>query len=167
MSRKVTMHDDSVLCGSCEHCGNGCNASPDSKVFDCEDYVQKLSDILKDDKPTAETLCTDCLMRKNCNLNRCHLTIDKCEYYTPEGKGFVEYERSDDKVNHPSHYTQGGIECIDCIRASMPPEGFQDYCKGNVIKYIFRWRFKGGVEDLRKAQVYLNWLIESAEKKDI
>ena len=68
-----------------------------------------------------------------------------------------------DNVNHPSHYTQGGIECISAIKASMPPDGFQDYCKGNVLKYLWRWRDKTGVEDLKKASVYLNWMIESAE----
>ena len=66
-------------------------------------------------------------------------------------------------VNHPSHYTQGGIECIAAIKASMPAEGFQDYCKGNVLKYIWRWRDKGGAEDLEKAQVYLQWMIDSAK----
>ena len=73
---------------------------------------------------------------------------------------------SAENVNHPSHYTQGGIECIEAIRASMPPEGFQDYCKGNVLKYIWRWRDKGGVEDLEKAKVYLQWAIVSAEEKE-
>lgn len=68
-------------------------------------------------------------------------------------------------VNHPNHYCQGGIECIEAIRASMSPEGFQDYCKGNVMKYIWRWRDKAGVEDLKKARVYLNWAIESAEEQ--
>ena len=71
-----------------------------------------------------------------------------------------------DNVNHPSHYTKGGIECIEAIKASMSPEGFQDYCKGNVLKYIWRWRDKAGVEDLKKASVYLNWLVESAEKDE-
>lgn len=70
-----------------------------------------------------------------------------------------------DAVNHPNHYCQGGIECIEAIRASMSPEGFQDYCKGNVMKYIWRWRDKAGVEDLKKARVYLNWAIESAEEQ--
>lgn len=82
-----------------------------------------------------------------------------CSIFVPVDE---EPEESDN-VNHPSHYTQGGIECIECIRASMPPEGFQDYCKGNVMKYIFRWREKGGIEDLKKARVYLDWMIESAE----
>jgi len=71
-----------------------------------------------------------------------------------------------DMVNHPSHYTQGGIECIEAIRASMSPEAFQGYCKGNVMKYIWRASLKNGVEDLKKAQVYLGWMIESVEKNN-
>ena len=72
-----------------------------------------------------------------------------------------------DNVNHPSHYCQGGVECIEAIEAAMSPEGFQDYCKGNVMKYIWRWRDKAGVEDLEKARVYLDWLIKSAKTNDI
>ena len=75
-------------------------------------------------------------------------------------------EVNDDNVNHPSHYTQGGIECIEAIKASMTPEAFQGYCKGNVMKYIWRASLKNGVEDLKKAQVYLGWMIESMEKAD-
>ena len=71
-----------------------------------------------------------------------------------------------DNVNHPSHYIQGGIECIEAIKASMTSDGFQDYCKGNCLKYIWLWRQKGGVEDLKKAKVYLDWMIDSATKGD-
>jgi hypothetical protein len=71
-----------------------------------------------------------------------------------------------DNVKNPAHYTSGGIECIDAIRASMGAEEFQGYCKGNALKYLWRWRQKGGVEDLRKASVYLGWLIESAEGRE-
>ena len=77
-----------------------------------------------------------------------------------------EVEPTNDAVQHPSHYTHGGIECIDAIRASMTDDGFCDYCKGNIIKYIWRWRDKGGVEDLRKASVYLDWLINAADVKN-
>lgn len=69
-----------------------------------------------------------------------------------------------ENVNHPSHYTSGGIECIEAIKASLGNKGFSDYCKGNVIKYVWRYRLKNGIEDLEKAKVYLNWLIE-AEKE--
>ena len=85
---------------------------------------------------------------------------------------FVKAERNDeveptnDAVQHPSHYTHGGIECIDAIKAGMTADGFCDYCKGIIIKYIWRWRDKGGVEDLRKASVYLDWLINAADKKE-
>ena len=65
----------------------------------------------------------------------------------------------DDRVNHPSHYCKGGIECIDAIKASMSPEAFAGYCKGNIMKYIYRYEEKGGAEDLLKARVYLQWLI--------
>ena len=67
-----------------------------------------------------------------------------------------------DRVNHPSHYCAGGVECIEGIKAALGDE-FPAYCQGNVLKYVWRWRHKGGVEDLRKAQVYLGWMIEAVE----
>ena len=69
-----------------------------------------------------------------------------------------------DSVNHPSHYCAGGVECIEGIRAALG-SGFVDYCQGNVLKYVWRWKHKGGVEDLRKAQVYINWMIEVVENE--
>ena len=71
-----------------------------------------------------------------------------------------------DVVNHPDHYTSGGIECIDAIRASLGLKEFADYCKGNIIKYLWRYRLKNGVEDLKKARVYLNWMIEAEEETE-
>lgn len=67
-----------------------------------------------------------------------------------------------DLVNHPPHYTQGGVECIDGIDAALGPEGFEAFCTGNAMKYLWRWRHKGGVEDLRKARWYLDRAIASA-----
>ena len=64
-------------------------------------------------------------------------------------------------ASKPDHYTEGDIECIDAIEASMSPTEFQGYCKGNVIKYVWRYRMKGGKADLKKAQDYLQWLAES------
>jgi len=66
-----------------------------------------------------------------------------------------------DLVNSPAHYASGGIECIDAIEASMTPEEFQGYCKGNLIKYSWRYRDKGGTQDLQKARWYLDRLIKS------
>jgi len=70
-----------------------------------------------------------------------------------------------DGINHPDHYTQNGsIECIAAIKASMPLEEFLGAMKANVIKYLWRYRDKNGPIDLRKAAVYLNWLIEAYDE---
>jgi len=63
-----------------------------------------------------------------------------------------------DPVNHPDHYTSGNIECLDAIKAALG-ENYQFYVQGNLIKYIWRFNHKNGVEDLKKAQFYLNDLI--------
>ena len=70
-----------------------------------------------------------------------------------------------DNVNSPSHYNQAGIECIDAIKASLG-DGYQDYCKGNVMKYLWRYKYKNGIEDLKKAQWYLNSMIYSLQEEE-
>ena len=68
-----------------------------------------------------------------------------------------------DNVNHPSHYTQGAIECIDAIKeATKGLFGIEAVCTANIIKYVWRWKFKNGVEDLHKAEWYLQRLIKEA-----
>jgi len=66
-------------------------------------------------------------------------------------------------VTKPQHYNKGGIEAIDYIKQQLGP-GFGDYCAGNVMKYLHRFKYKNGIEDLKKAQVYLSWLIEDQTK---
>ena len=68
-----------------------------------------------------------------------------------------------DLVNHPPHYTDGSIECIDAIEAQLTPEEWRGYLKGNCAKYNWRERHKGGTESLKKARFYLNRLIEFDE----
>lgn len=64
-----------------------------------------------------------------------------------------------DNVNHPSHYTQGAIECIDAIKeATKGLFGIEAVCTANIIKYVWRWKFKNGLEDLDKASWYLERL---------
>ena len=69
-----------------------------------------------------------------------------------------------DNVQRPAHYNQSGIECIDAIAASMTPDEFQAYLKGNVQKYLWRYQHKNGVEDCRKAQWYLDRLVKELSK---
>lgn len=60
-------------------------------------------------------------------------------------------------VHSPAHYTAGGIETIDYIRAKLGEDGFRAYCLGNVLKYVSRYQHKNGEEDLKKALKYMEW----------
>lgn len=70
-----------------------------------------------------------------------------------------------DNVNHPNHYTQGKYEVIDYIEDKLSKEELQGYCVGNVLKYVSRFKHKNGLEDLKKAEWYLNRLITNMEGK--
>ena len=69
-----------------------------------------------------------------------------------------------DNVNFPSHYTKSEIECIDAIKSALG-EGYEYYLQGNIIKYIVRYKYKNGLEDLYKARKYLELLINEKENK--
>lgn len=84
-----------------------------------------------------------------------------------EDRAIEEQQRrssNEDLVNKPSHYNQAGIECIEAIEASLGPEGFQSYLTGNCLKYLWRWKYKNGLQDLKKCRVYLDWLIRVSER---
>ena len=73
----------------------------------------------------------------------------------------------EDVVNHPKHYTQGEIEWIDAIKYindKLHMEGYEGYCLGNFIKYIWRCNFKNGWEDIDKSIFYLNELLAEQTK---
>lgn len=73
---------------------------------------------------------------------------------------------TNDNVNHPSHYTAGGIECIDALKAATEGlEGIQAVCTANAIKYLWRWRRENGAEDLKKAKWYIDRLLKELEPK--
>lgn len=65
-------------------------------------------------------------------------------------------------VNHPAHYNQGKVECIDAIDSAVAGlSGENGFYIGTAIKYLFRWKWKGGVEDIDKAI----WYLERLKKK--
>lgn len=65
-------------------------------------------------------------------------------------------------VDHPPHYTAGKIECIEAIEAATTGlEGLEAVCTANVIKYVWRWKKKNGLQDLEKAKWYLDRLIQA------
>ena len=73
----------------------------------------------------------------------------------------------EDTVNHPSHYIDGGgVECIEAIESALTSEEYRGYLKGNIQKYVWREKHKGGTESLKKAQWYLQRLIELDEDQN-
>ena len=72
-----------------------------------------------------------------------------------------------DNVNHPAHYTAGGIECIDAIAAALTcqTDPMHAWLTGQVLKYMWRWPLKNGLEDLKKARFYLDRLIADVERR--
>ena len=123
-------------------------------------------------------LCPDCdmLLPEACPAGRC----DRCEFKAKVDEDFSRNVNKDvftlmrnaethkkeledlgitDPVNSPAHYNQGKIECIDAIK-EMLGDGFKAYCRGQVLKYLWRAEYKGNTkEDLRKAQWYMNMLV--------
>jgi phenylalanyl-tRNA synthetase alpha subunit len=78
----------------------------------------------------------------------------------PEEQAVEAPSPSHDPINYPSHYNQGNIEPLTYIL-----ENNFSYCEGNIVKYLTRYKFKGGIEDLQKAQRYLHKLIEHKQKQ--
>lgn len=73
-----------------------------------------------------------------------------------------------DKINKPAHYKLENLEpyeSIDIIKSILGKKGFESFCHGNILKYIIRAEKKNGIEDYKKAQKYLSWLIESLDVK--
>lgn len=109
-------------------------------------------------------------MDKDCNHNpRWSEDIAYCkEAFRGTGmedlaKDVINQITEAEDVNHPAHYTQGGIEVIDYIKAWD-----FDYLEGNIIKYVSRYKYKGTPhKDLLKARQYLDWLIEREEQKEV
>ena len=89
--------------------------------------------------------------------------LKEVEEKSKEQTGKYLSGKKDDMVNHPPHYNKAGIETIDAIKA-MTDGGFEYYLQGNIMKYLWRYRYKNGVEDLKKAQWYLTELIDVVEK---
>lgn len=74
--------------------------------------------------------------------------------------------KKEEHVNHPAHYNQGGVECIDGIKAACEGlEGEEAFCIGSAIKYLWRYRHKNGKEDLEKAIWYITRVIKILDEE--
>lgn len=78
----------------------------------------------------------------------------------------IEPENKPDMVSHPKHYNQSGIECIDALKAATVGKcGIEAVCVANVIKYLWRYEEKNGIEDIRKAKWYIERLLKEMSEK--
>lgn len=123
-------------------------------VSQCDEVYAKLQECQNDAElakaATANTM-KDLFNTKN-SQDRIAVKVDE--------NGFARGIKVKDDINNPSHYqSDNGIECIDAIQASLTPEEFRGYCKGNIMKYTWRERNKQGDDSLRKARWYINKLL--------
>ena len=88
-------------------------------------------------------------------------TPDEWDYVNKINRQLRQSKKEGDDVSSPFHYNSGNIECIDAIKAVSSKEEFEGYLRANVLKYIWRYRYKDNIKDLRKAKWYLDRLILS------
>ena len=140
----------------------------DNRTFNCTDCPLSK----KYDKETNEYTDTyACVFDEMGDdmLNKCYnwykeLDPASCENAEAE---CCNKEPNSDMVNHPSHYTQGGIECIDALKAAtVSKTGIEAVCTANAIKYLWRYEEKNGIEDVKKARWYIDRLIRELEEKE-
>ena len=130
-----------------------------------------------------QTGCSYCLIKKILDEDYCDFdewSVDKLAiaydrvYKNDEDRLDVDHLKNEevkmdenvpDMVNHPKHYTQGGIECIDALKAAtVGKRGIEAVCVANVIKYLWRYEEKNGIEDVRKAKWYIERLLKELEE---
>ena len=141
-----------------------------SDEYKCDTCYYEDIDIIeyRDGKATFGEPCESCrgthfdntewkwCAKSDANEDECDDDYEEEEYYD-----YGNYDEHYDTVTHPAHYTSGTIETIDYIRDKLTCEQFIGYCIGNAMKYISRFDKKGKpIEDLKKANVYINWAIE-------
>lgn len=144
-----------------------------------------LTDIeLNEMNDKIQEYCTNLTGDSGCDEDNCGIGIycancsgvfgpehpdDTIDAYTwLQDHGYVDRQEDGvehDAVEHPSHYTYGGIECLNAIEAALSSQDdpYRAFLTGQVLKYMWRWPMKNGLEDCRKAKFYLDRLIADIE----
>ena len=137
----------------CDHCGDTCDKCELKNIYDKETgaYACMFGDM-------SDDMLDKCYnWYKEIDQAACENAEDSC----------CDKESNVDMVNHPAHYTQGGIECIDALKAAtVSKTGIEAVCTANAIKYLWRYEEKNGIEDVKKAKWYIDRLIKELEEKE-
>lgn len=134
----------------------------------CGTLMWRAPVVLTSDPPQYEYHCPKCDHTQYSRIcDHEHVVQSQTQWKKLQQEEKEQQPMEKDMVNHPAHYTAGGIECIDALAAATAGlEGIEAVCTANAIKYLWRWKLKNGAEDLKKAQWYINHLIEHLDKKD-
>lgn len=132
------------------------------------DYLDERGDLTT---LTGEITCIDSesvTVRPNLSDPLYQFNYDTIIAIQNHGRRVDKNVKTADNVNHPQHYkSKSGLEAIDVIKAfTSDLKGFEATHTGNILKYVLRWKHKNGIEDLKKAQWYLNDLINELEKEN-
>ena len=151
MTRK---EKENILYDYCDNKTFNCTECPLSKKYDEEtdEYTDTYACVFDEMSDTMLNKCYN--WYKELDLVACENAEAEC----------CDKEPNVDMVNHPSHYTQGGIECIDALKAAtVSKTGIEAVCTANAIKYLWRYEEKNGIEDVKKARWYIDRLIKELE----
>ena len=143
-----------ILYNYCDNKTFNCTECPLSKKYDKEtdEYTDTYACVFDEMSDDMLNKCYN--WYKELNPAACENAEAKC----------CDKEPNVDMVNHPSHYTQGGIECIDALKAAtVSKTGIEAVCTANAIKYLWRYEEKNGIEDVKKARWYIDRLIKELE----
>ena len=146
-----------ILYNYCDNKTFSCTECPLSKKYDKEtdEYTDTYACVFDEMSDDMLNKCYN--WYKELDPASCENAEDSC----------CNKEPNVDMVNHPSHYTQGGIECIDAIKAAtVSKTGIEAVCTANAIKYLWRYEEKNGIEDVKKARWYIDRLIRELEEKE-
>ena len=143
-----------ILYNYCDNRTFNCTECPLSKKYDKEtdEYTNNYACVFHEMSDDMLNKCYN--WYKELDQASCENAEDSC----------CNKEPNVDMVNHPSHYTQGGIECIDALKAAtVSKTGIEAVCTANAIKYLWRYEEKNGIEDVKKARWYIDRLIKELE----
>ena len=150
----MTREEKAEMLDECCHFYGKCDNCELRKKYDKE------TDVFTDEAGCVFDEMSDDMLNKCYNWYKeldpasCENAEDSC----------CDKESNVDMVNHPSHYTQGGIECIDALKAAtVSKTGIEAVCTANAIKYLWRYEEKNGIEDVKKARWYIDRLIKELE----
>lgn len=179
---------DNLVCGrylSADHCpfglvdrGSGYQVEWNSDEYNhTDDIVKAARYSMEDAYLIAEVLSNEVAFLDRCKISSIYDELKTVDDWYNIGKKIVadaehniehisDIDQIKDNVNHPCHYNQGSIECIDAMVQTQGIQATIDFCICDAFKYIWRYLAKNGFEDIKKAQWYINKAIELNEIKE-